>query len=100
MAKRGPCPLRVQHESLATHRPSSPTYRRAGLEIPSQKKDHYGFFRPSGEVIEAWEWTKAVAQALEVEVIVFQCSPSFVESRENVENILLDHRQGGFPVPL
>jgi uncharacterized protein YecE (DUF72 family) len=87
MAKGGPHLLRVRYKSLATHPPSSPTYRRAGLGIPLEEKENYGFFRPSQRVIEAWERTKAVSQALEVKVIVFQCPPSFIDSGENLENM-------------
>lgn len=72
---------------LITHTPSSPTYRKAGIKIPSGAEEHYGFFRPSHEVKEAWEQTQQFAQALGARVIVFQCPPSFRETPENIDNI-------------
>jgi uncharacterized protein YecE (DUF72 family) len=72
---------------LITHPPSSPTYRKAGIKIPSGDEGHYGFFRPSDEVHQAWEATKKFTQALEAKVILFQCPPSFRETPENVANM-------------
>jgi uncharacterized protein YecE (DUF72 family) len=72
---------------LITHPATSPTYRRAGIKVPSGVEEHYGFFRPSGEVQEAWEETRRFAQALEARVIVFQCPPSFRETPENIDNM-------------
>jgi len=72
---------------LITHRPSSPTYRRAGLQIPPEEKEDYGFFQPSRQVMEAWERTQQVGQALKAKVVVFQCPPSFIECAENIENM-------------
>jgi len=72
---------------VITHLPSSPTYRKAGLQIPSEKEGNYGFFRPSEEVFEAWVKTRDVAQVLKANVIVFQCPAKFIESPENIENM-------------
>jgi uncharacterized protein YecE (DUF72 family) len=72
---------------LITHSPTSPTYRRAGLKIPPGAEEHYGFFRPSDEVYQAWEETNGFARALEAKIIVFQCPPSFKESPENIANM-------------
>ena len=72
---------------LITHPPTSPTYRKAGIKVLSGMEEHYGFFRPSDEVLEAWEKTMRFAQALEAKVIVFQCPPSFGETPENIGNI-------------
>ncbi len=77
----------VKAWQLITHPPSSPTYRRAGLAIAAEEKEDYGFFRPSRQVLEAWQSTQTIAQALEVRVIVFQCPPSFVENPQNIENM-------------
>ena len=60
---------------LITHPSTSPTYRKAGIKVPSGAEGHYGFFKPSDEVHEAWEETMRFAQALEAKVIVFQCPP-------------------------
>lgn len=72
---------------LITHRPQSPTYRKAGLEIPEDKKDRYGSFQPTDEVFEAWEKTKAIAEVLESRVLVFQCPASFLPTSQNKENM-------------
>jgi uncharacterized protein YecE (DUF72 family) len=70
-----------------THLPSSPTYRKAGLHIPPDKTDNYGFFKPSQEVFEAWRKTREVAQVLKGKFIVFQCPAKFTPSTENVQNM-------------
>jgi uncharacterized protein YecE (DUF72 family) len=72
---------------LITHPPVSPTYRKAGIKVPPSAEGHYGFFRPSDEVYQAWEETRRFAQALEAKVILFQCPPSFRETAENVDNM-------------
>ncbi len=72
---------------LITHLPSSPTYRKAGLQIVGGKEGNYGFFKPSEEVFEAWGKTRDIAQVLEARVIVFQCPASFTASGENIENM-------------
>ena len=71
---------------LITHPATSPTYRKAGI-IPASGKEHYGFFQPSDEVYQAWQQTKALAEALQATVIVFQCPPSFTETPENITNM-------------
>jgi hypothetical protein len=35
------------------HDPSSPTYRKADLDIPDEKSDRYGTFRPTDDVFDA-----------------------------------------------
>lgn len=73
---------------LITHPPSSPTYRKAGIQIPQGKQEHYGFFRPSEEMHKAWEETRQFAQTLGVRGIVFQCPASFEENRQNIDNMM------------
>lgn len=70
-----------------THPCSSPTYRKAGLNIPPGKGGNYGFFKPTEEVMEAWRKTREIAEALRARVIVFQCPPSFREEAQNLENM-------------
>ncbi len=72
---------------LITHPPASPTYRKAGIKVPSGAEDHYGFFRPSDEVNQAWEEIRRFAQALGAKVILFQCPPSYKETPGNIANI-------------
>jgi uncharacterized protein YecE (DUF72 family) len=77
----------MKASQLITHPPSSPTYRRTGLAIPEEARDHYGFFRPTEEVRRAWEQTAAIAQVLDSGVVLFQCPASFCETEENVRNL-------------
>ncbi|MDI6888481.1 MAG: DUF72 domain-containing protein [Methanocellales archaeon] len=72
---------------LITHMPTSPTYRRAGLSVPDDKKDMYGFFRPTDEVFNAWERTKDVCKILDANIVVLQCPPSFAPTNKNMENM-------------
>lgn len=66
---------------LITHPASSPTYRRLRRPVPPEQRDRYGFFRPTGEVWEAWLTTRAIARALRAAVIVFECPASFTPPR-------------------
>lgn len=75
----------VKAWQLITHPPSSPTYRKAGIEVRDEK--NYGFFRPTNEVFEAWEITKRIAEILKAKVVIFQTPKSFKECKENAENI-------------
>jgi len=72
---------------LITHEPKSPTYRRLKMKIPESKHNRYGAFRPTEEVIEAWNETARIAGALGAGIIVFQCPSSFVPSEENKKNM-------------
>jgi uncharacterized protein YecE (DUF72 family) len=72
---------------LITHSPYSPTYRRAGVEIPPQRISHYGSFKPSEEVREAWNRTREVALGMQAAFVVFQCPPSFAPTPGNVRNL-------------
>jgi uncharacterized protein YecE (DUF72 family) len=77
----------LKASQLITHTPASPTYRKAGIKVPSGAEDRYGFFQPSDEVLQAWEETSRFALALAAKVIIFQCPPSFKETQENIANI-------------
>jgi len=70
-----------------THPPTSPTWRKAGLSVPDEKKDRYGFLRPTEENFEAWEQITRFCEALGARICVVQCPPSFRFTPENVENI-------------
>ena len=67
---------------VITHPPSSPTYRKAGIEV----KDA-GFFKPTEEVFNAWEVTKEIAKILDAKFVVFQTPRSFRDTDENIENM-------------
>ncbi len=77
----------MKASQLITHPASSPTYRRSGLVIPREKADHYGFFRPTDEVREAWQQTAAIAQALSCRIVLFQCPASFRQGDDTIAAI-------------
>lgn len=72
---------------LITHSRHSPTYARAGLDIPETATGRYGSFRPTPEVLDAWERTFEIAEALRAAVVVFQCPASFRPTPQNVDNM-------------
>jgi uncharacterized protein YecE (DUF72 family) len=72
---------------LITHPASSPTYRKAGITISEDKKEKYGYFKPTEEVFEAWEKTIEIASALNSKIVVFQCPPGFKPTEENINNM-------------
>ncbi len=72
---------------LITHTPSSPTYRRLKSAVSPREADLYGSFRSTEQVRLAWERTRAIADVLEAQVIVFQCPKSFLPTRENLRNL-------------
>ena len=72
---------------LITHPPTSPTYRRLKIRIPDDKKDNYGFFRPTNEVFGSWKKIDQICQVLKVKIVVFQCPPSFTPTLEHKENL-------------
>lgn len=74
---------------LITHEPSSPTYRRLGMEIPPEARHRYGSFRATDEVLTAWERTREIAEALRARVVVFQCPARFTPTEEHVTNVRL-----------
>jgi uncharacterized protein YecE (DUF72 family) len=77
----------VKAWQLITHSPKSPTYRKAKLDIPNEKLGSYGFFRPTPEVLNAWEKTEEIARALGSKVVVFQSPASFLPTKQNVQNM-------------
>jgi len=89
---------------LITHEPASPTYRRLRDNRlrkkiwPAEKSEvaeksghaessHYGSFRFTAEVVEAWNRTAQFARTLGARVIVFQCPASFQPDRENIDHM-------------
>ncbi|HEC82665.1 MAG TPA: DUF72 domain-containing protein [Thermoplasmatales archaeon] len=71
---------------IITHPSNSPTYRKAGILI-EENRENYGFFKPTEEVLNAWEKCREFAKFLNTKIIVFQCPPSFNESKENIKNM-------------
>lgn len=72
---------------LITHEATSPTYAKAGISVPENRRDRYGRFRPTDEVFDAWERTKEVCEALGVTAVVFQTPTSFTPQPKNKENL-------------
>jgi uncharacterized protein YecE (DUF72 family) len=77
---------------IITHPASSPTYRRAGV-IPDDPADHFGFFRPTDEVFQAWSRTREIAEAVHAPVVLFQCPASFDPTDDHVANLIAFARQ-------
>jgi len=72
---------------LITHEPSSPTYRRLKKHLPEETKKRYGSFKPTEEVLAAWEATTTIAEALQATIIVFQTPPSFDPTPQHRANL-------------
>ncbi len=72
---------------LITHEPQCPTYRRLKLSWPADRLAQCGSFKPTEEVLWAWEQTRGIAAALQSRHIVFQCPASFQPSPENKRNL-------------
>jgi uncharacterized protein YecE (DUF72 family) len=72
---------------LITHEPKSPTYKRLKTKIPKALEKQYGSFKPTEEVLAAWETTREIADALAAKVIIFQCPASFAPYGENMKNL-------------
>jgi uncharacterized protein YecE (DUF72 family) len=72
---------------LITHEARSPTYRRLKKELTDEEREEVGSFRPTRAVREAWEVTKACAEALGARRVLFQCPASFKPTAENVRNL-------------
>lgn len=77
----------VKAWQLITHEPTSPTYRKARIEVAENEVDKYGFFRPTDNVFEAWAVTNEIRKALDAKIVVFQSPASFTESEENITNM-------------
>ena len=77
----------VKASQFITHEASSPTYRRAGREIPAGDRAAYGNFQDTAAVREGWDATRAVAEVLRAQVIVFQTPTSFGPSEDNRNNL-------------
>ena len=72
---------------LITHHPQSPTYKRLSKKNLERDLSEAGNFRPTPIVREAWETTKACANALKARTVLFQCPSKFTPERENIRNL-------------
>ena len=68
-----------------THSFKSPTWKRC-KEIKG-KKENYGEFKPTKEVLESWSLTLEEAKILNVRIILIQTPASFKDERLNVEKV-------------
>lgn len=75
----------VKAWQLITHPPSSPTYRKAGVQVDNV--DQYGSFKPTKPVFDAWDVIRERCKALATNVVVFQSPKSFNENKANMENL-------------
>jgi uncharacterized protein YecE (DUF72 family) len=72
---------------LITHESGSPTYRRLRIDITEREKKNYGSFKPTKEVLSAWQKTDEIATVLGAKTIIFQCPASFTPTNENINNL-------------
>jgi uncharacterized protein YecE (DUF72 family) len=72
---------------LITHEARSPTYRRLKRELSEEEREQCGSFRATPIVKEAWEVTRACAEALAARRILFQCPASFKPTKENIKRL-------------
>jgi len=70
-----------------THPPTSPTWRRAGVQVGPEKQERYGFLRPTEEVFEAWERTREICRVLNSRICLIQCPASFRAVQVNIRNM-------------
>lgn len=73
----------VKASQFITHAATSPTYRRSGRVVPDSEKSNYGSFQDSPQVLEGWEATRSIAEAVRASVIVFQTPASFGPTEAN-----------------
>lgn len=77
----------VKAWQLITHPPSSPTYRKADLDLDDVDASKLGALQPTEPVADAWEQTREIFDALEAAYAVLQCPPSFGPNEDHVEQL-------------
>ena len=70
-----------------THPTDSMTWRKRKEKLTKKQRENFGNFGSSRQVIDAWEQTKARAEALDAKVCVFQTPASFSRSKKNEGNV-------------
>ncbi|MEB3859776.1 MAG: DUF72 domain-containing protein, partial [Desulfurococcales archaeon] len=71
---------------LITHGYNARLWRRLRREVKGDP-GNYGGFKPTREVMEAWEETLRAARSLDASIIVFQTPGSFKPEKENMRNL-------------
>jgi uncharacterized protein YecE (DUF72 family) len=79
--------LAVQAYRLITHSPSDPGFPAAGKKLPKNRQLLCGGFRESLEVHEAWQATRAAAEALGARLVVFETPGSFVPGPDSLRDL-------------
>lgn len=74
----------IKAPQFITHPATSPTYRRANIEL--KNPDHYGFFKPTPEVRKLWATVLTEAEILKAKIVLFQTPASFQPTVENIKN--------------
>jgi len=74
----------VQASQFVTHEASSPTYRSLRRSITPEDAPKYGAFQDTARVLEGWEATRAVVEALRAVAVVFQTPASFGPTQAHV----------------
>jgi uncharacterized protein YecE (DUF72 family) len=77
----------VKAWQLITHSPSSPAYRRLRMKISESKRRFYGDFKPTDEVLRAWDVTLECVKALGASAVLFQSPPAFGPTALNKSNM-------------
>jgi uncharacterized protein YecE (DUF72 family) len=72
---------------LITHTAKSPTYRRLKTKLTPAQLNQCGSFQMSPVVLQAWERTRACAEALSARYVLFQCPASFTCTPTNIEQM-------------
>lgn len=72
---------------LITHKPDSPTYQKLNHPLPARREQWYGHFKPTEEVKEAWERTRAVAEAVQASFILFQTPSAFYSHQDHIRDL-------------
>lgn len=70
-----------------THPWSSPTWNDHRDDVAVDRTDEVGLLQPTDFVREAWDRTRAVAEALDAAVVVVQTPPSFGCTDEHAANL-------------
>lgn len=75
----------IKASQLITHPSTSPTYRK--LNIKLKNLENYGYFKPTKEVMDIWNYTLQIATSLKSSMILFQSPATFKPSSENLKSI-------------
>src|SRR5882672_431040 len=70
---------------VITHSAASPTYKRTRLD--ARDREHCGSFGFNPTIRWAWDETFAVAKELGAFLVLFQCSASFRQTKQNIAGL-------------